>query len=92
MLCLDCFNQMISANLVVELEGQPVSIAVPDTQGVMHSFNIEKMVLPNGIFLEAKEDIMYGYTVAVRGELDCDQHLLFQKLLNKVKHRISNNI
>lgn len=40
-------------------------------------------------FLEAKEDILYGYTFAVHGELDDNQHSLFQKLINKVRHRIS---
>lgn len=55
----------------------------------MRNFNIEKMILPNGIFLEAKEDILYGYTFAVHGELHCDQHSLFQKLIDKVKRRIS---
>ena len=88
-LCLDCFNKIISTDLGVELEEQPLTVSIPDNQGVMRNFNIEKMILPNGIFLEAKEDISYGYTFSVHGELDEDQHLLFQKLIHKVKHRIS---
>ena len=88
-LCLDCFNKIISTDLGVGLEEQPLTVSIPDYQGVMRNFNIEKMILPNGIFLKAREDILYGYTFAVHGELDCDQHSLFQKLINKVKHRIS---
>ncbi len=55
----------------------------------MRNFNIEKMILPNGTFLEAKEDILYGYTFAIHGEVACDQQSVFQKLIDKVKRRIS---
>lgn len=88
-LCQDCFNKMNSFELGVELEEQPEAIYIPDVQGVMHHFNVIKRILPNGIFLEAKEHVSFGYTFAVHGELDCDQSMLFQKLVDKVKHHLS---
>ena len=41
---------------------------------------LAKKLHPLRICIEAAENHPYGYKFEVDGELDCDQHLLFEKL------------
>lgn len=67
----------------------PEKITVYDYAGTARNFSVQPRLYPNGILLEAAEDIEYGYRFAVHGELDCNQTELFQKLADKVEHRVS---
>ena len=42
-----------------------------------------------GIYLEASENIEFGYKFAVHGELDCNQIELLNKLIEKTRRGIS---
>lgn len=88
-LCDRCFNDMVSDEIGVRLEIMPEEIAVNDYYGTRRNFTIQQRLYPNGIFLEAAEDIEYGYQFAVHGELECNQKELFQKLVDKVKRGVS---
>jgi len=67
----------------------PEEIAVNDYTGTRRNFTVQERLYPTGIFLEASENIEYGYQFAVHGELECNQTELFQKLVDKVKHGVS---
>lgn len=88
-LCVSCFNDMVSEEIGIQLEGMPEEVVVNDYTGTRRSFVIQQRLYPNGIFLQAVEDIEYGYQFAVHGEINCNQKELFQKLVEKVKHGVS---
>lgn len=88
-LCFNCFNDMISEEVGVELDTVPDEIAVADYSGTKRTFIVQQRIYPNGIFIDAAEELDYGYQFAVHGELDCNQAELFQKLVGKVKRGIS---
>lgn len=50
---------------------------------------LQQRLYPNGIFLQAAEDLEYGYWFAVNGELECDQPELLEKLIEKVKSGVA---
>lgn len=56
-----------------------------DYQGVSRTFNVERRIYPNGIFLEASENIEFGYKFAVHGELNYNQQELLKKLIGKAR-------
>jgi hypothetical protein len=88
-LCSNCYNQIMSTNLGIELETQLEFFSITDYSGVRREFNIIQRIVPVGIFIEAVENKEHGYKFAVHGELECDQSKLFQHLLDKVKHGIN---
>ncbi|WLR55379.1 hypothetical protein LC048_24470 [Mesobacillus subterraneus] len=88
-LCNRCFNDMVSEEIGVMLETMPEEIVVNDFSGTRRDFTVQQRLYPNGIFLEAVEDLEYGYQYSVHGELDCNQTELFHKLVNKVKLNVS---
>ncbi|QFT90843.1 hypothetical protein FIU87_19535 [Bacillus sp. THAF10] len=88
-LCLRCYNEEVSNELDVTLATMPEELAVKDYAGVRRSIHVHQRLHSNGIFLEAVEDIAFGYEFAVHGELDCQQAELFQKLVEKVKSGVS---
>ncbi|MDC3411983.1 DUF7713 domain-containing protein [Terrihalobacillus insolitus] len=88
-ICRNCFNDRISEEVGVELESQPQEISEYDVNGIRRDFKVEQRIFPNGIFIEATENIQYGYSFAVHGDLGCNQTELFQQLVDKVKLGIS---
>ncbi|TMU83432.1 hypothetical protein FGG79_19685 [Bacillus sp. BHET2] len=64
------------------LETIPAGIVVYDYNGTRRNFMLQQRLYPNGIFLQAAEDLEYGYQFAVHGELECDQTELLEKLMN----------
>lgn len=89
LLCSGCYNEMLSKELGVALTDHPEPISVRDKGGESRQFTIEKMLNPMGIRLEAAEGTTYGYKFVVDGELECDQNLLFEQLIKKIKCGIS---
>jgi hypothetical protein len=88
-LCNSCFNDMVSEEIGVMLEAMPEEIVVKDFSGTRRNFLVQQRLYPNGIFLEAAEDLEYGYQFAMHGELDCNQAELFQRLVDKVMAGVS---
>ena len=88
-LCRDCYNEVLSIELGVQLIDLPDSIIVKDSEGIRHYFYVRPELFHQGIRLEAGENDFYGYRFEVFGELDCDQEELFQKLYDKVKDGVS---
>lgn len=64
---------MVSEEIGVMLETVPEEIVVNDFSGIRRNFTVQQRLYPNGIFLEATEDLEYGYMFAVHGELECNQ-------------------
>lgn len=84
-LCFKCYNDMASKELGIKLEDMPEEFTVYDFYGTRRTFTNQQRLYPNGIFLEAVEDIEFGYKFSVHGDLDCNQTGLFQQLVDKVK-------
>lgn len=85
LLCWYCYNEILAKKLNVKLKDTPVSLSISDNEGELRHFNVEKELHPLGIRMEAAEDDECGYKFEVDDELDCDQHLLFERLVTKVK-------
>lgn len=85
-LCNDCYNEIMAEDLEVDLEHLLESFTVEDHQGISRTFLIERRLYPNGIYLEAIENIEYGYKFAVDGKLDCNQQELLQRLIHKTQN------
>jgi len=93
-LCSECFSRQMaeSANVQLEEKIKPHTIEISGTGGKKHLFYIHRIVFPMGIFLEAteiREGEAEGYKTAVKGDLDCDQTMLFEKLKNRIKKLVS---
>ncbi|MGE6203848.1 DUF7713 domain-containing protein [Guptibacillus hwajinpoensis] len=88
-LCNLCFNEIVSDEIGVKLEPMPEELEVTDHSGTRRIFKVRPQLYPNGIFLEAIEDIAYGYEFAVHGELACNQTELVERLVDKVKRGVS---
>lgn len=88
-MCFHCHNELMSEEINANLESQPESISIQDSQGISRHFKIVQRLLPMGIFIEAEETIECGYKFVVHGELDCDQSKLFQKLIEKIKQGVA---
>ncbi|MFS0774841.1 hypothetical protein ABC255_02215 [Neobacillus sp. 3P2-tot-E-2] len=83
-LCMDCYNQLLSEELEVDLEPLIESFSLKDYQGISRTFIVERRLDPLGIFLEAVENIDFGYKFAVYGDLNDNQFVLLNKLIEKV--------
>ncbi|WP_047983546.1 DUF7686 domain-containing protein [Ornithinibacillus californiensis] len=88
-LCNECFNNRMSDDLGVTLEQPVETFSLKDNQGISRTFHVEIHLFPNGIYLEAVENIEYGYKFAVHGELDADQQELLSKLVEKTRKGIT---
>ena len=86
--CSDCYNDFMAEELEVDLEQLTDTFSLEDYQGVSRTFYVDRRIYPNGIYLEAAENIEFGYKFAVHGELNCNQQELFQQLIEKVRKGI----
>ena len=89
-LCNDCYNEYMAGEVGVELEDLLESFSLKDADGAIRTFHVESRLYYNGIFLEAKENIEFGYTFAVHGELEDDQQQLLNRLIAKTKKGIKD--
>ena len=87
-LCMDCYNQLMADELEVDPEPLIESFSLKDYQGTTRTFYVERRLDPIGIFLEAVENIEYGYKFAVHGDLNCNQQDLLNKLMDKTRKGI----
>ncbi|WNS75183.1 hypothetical protein RRV45_20270 [Bacillus sp. DTU_2020_1000418_1_SI_GHA_SEK_038] len=87
-LCNNCYNEIMSDELGVDLEQLIESFSLKDYQGVSRTFYVERRLHPVGLYLEAAEDIKYGYKFAIHGELDSNQTELLTKLIEKTRKGI----
>jgi predicted ribosome-associated RNA-binding protein Tma20 len=87
-LCLTCYNEIMSEELEVDVEPLVDSFSLKDYEGVSHTFNVERRIVPTGIFIEAVENIEFGYKFAVDGDLYCNQQELLNKLIEKARKGI----
>ncbi len=88
-LCDRCFNEVVSDEIGVMLETMPEELEVTDHSGTRRIFTVQQRLHPDGLFLEATENIEYGYEFAVHGELECNQTELYERLVDKVKRGVS---
>ena len=88
-LCDCCFNDVVADEVGVRLEPIPEDLEVTDHSGTSRMFTVQQRLHPDGLFLEATENIEYGYEFAVHGELECNQTELYERLVDKVKHGVS---
>lgn len=87
-ICNDCYNELMSEKFEVELEPLIETFSLSDYQGISRTFHIERRLHPIGIYLEASENIEFGYKFAVHGELNSNQYELLKKLIEKVRKGI----
>lgn len=84
-LCNDCYNELMAEELEVELDPMIETFSLKDYQGISRTFHVERRLHPGGIYLEASENIEFGYKFAVHGELDSNQIELLNKLIEKTR-------
>ncbi|MCM3586987.1 hypothetical protein M3182_14710 [Mesobacillus maritimus] len=84
-LCTHCYNDLMAEELEIDLEPLPETFSMKDYKGVNRTFCVDRRIHPNGIFLEAEENIEFGYKFAVHGELDSNQQELLNKLIEKAR-------
>ncbi|MBY0097315.1 DUF7713 domain-containing protein [Mesobacillus maritimus] len=84
-LCIHCYNELMAEELEVDLEQLIEIFSVKDYQGVSRTFYVERRVHPNGILLEATENVEFGYKFAVHGELNSNQQEMLYKLIEKTR-------
>jgi hypothetical protein len=84
-LCNDCYNELMSEELEVNIEPLIETFSLKDYQGISRTFNVERRLHTIGIYMEASENIEFGYKFAVYGELDCNQIELLHKLIEKTR-------
>ena len=87
-LCTNCYNQLMAEELEIDLDELVETFSMKDGQGVSRTFNVERLINPLGVYLEAAENIEYGYKFAVYGELTSNQQELLTKLIEKVRKGI----
>jgi hypothetical protein len=87
-LCSNCYNDIMSEELEVELQQLAETFSLKDDQGISRTFYVDRRIHPNGIYLEAMENIEFGYKFAVHGELNADQGELLNNLIDKVRKGI----
>jgi hypothetical protein len=87
-LCANCYNEYMSEELDVDLEPLVETFSLKDYQGISRTFYVERRIDPVGIFLEAVENIDFGYKFAVHGELHSNQVELFNRLIDKTRKGI----
>ena len=84
-LCTDCYNEIMVEELEVNIEPLIESFSIKDHQGTSRTFHVERRLHPMGIYLEAAENVDFGYKFAVHGELNCNQQELLNKLIEKAR-------
>jgi hypothetical protein len=93
LLCTECFSKKTALLVDIELEEfSPHTIEIKGRGRSKHLFYICRMVHPMGFSLEAieiKDGQQKGYKTSVRGDLDCDQVGLYEKLIKKTKKMVS---
>ncbi|MHC8514282.1 DUF7686 domain-containing protein [Sporosarcina sp. ITBMC105] len=87
--CMDCYNAMMAKEFGVDLPTLPKTFSMDDVNGVQRIFEVERQVMSTAIVLTARERWEHGYEFAVDGELQADQHALFDRLKEKTKHGLS---
>jgi hypothetical protein len=70
------------------LEPLVETFSLRDVQGIHRTFYVERRLDPMGIFLEAVENIEFGYKFAVHGELNTNQVELVNRLIEKTRKGI----
>jgi hypothetical protein len=88
-LCMDCYNKIMSEELDVELVPLIDTFSLKDFNGTSRTFLVERRMHPVGFFLEAIENIEYGYKFAIHGELNANQPELLNQLIEKTRKGIS---
>ncbi|GKV65901.1 MULTISPECIES: hypothetical protein [unclassified Sporosarcina] len=88
-LCKDCYNAIMSEKLGVDLPELPETFSAADANGIQRIFEVERLIMGTAILLTARERWDHGYEFAVDGELDADQHTLFDQLQEKTKRGMS---
>ncbi|MBS4212697.1 DUF7713 domain-containing protein [Neobacillus rhizophilus] len=78
----------MAEELEVDLDELIETFSMKDGQGVSRTFHVERRLHPIGIYLEASENLEFGYKFAVHGELNCNQPELLAKLMEKVRKGI----
>jgi hypothetical protein len=78
----------MSEELEVDLEQLIETFSLKDCQGISRTFYVERRIHPTGIYLEAAENIEFGYKFAVHGELNSNQPELLNKLIEKARKGI----
>ena len=58
--CMDCHNELMEEELEVDLDQLAETFSLKDSQGVSRTFYVERRLGPNGIYLEAAENIEFG--------------------------------
>jgi hypothetical protein len=96
-ICTDCFNkEMAEFYGVDDFKDYIKTYTAVDSEGVAHTFDINKRIMGTGVFWEAVEvnDGKYnGYQFEVQVDMDGDQHEAVQKLYNKIsKGLLKKNI
>jgi hypothetical protein len=79
----------MAEELEVELDPQIETFSLKDYQGISRTFHVERRLHPIGIYLEASENIEFGYKFAVHGELDSNQMELLNKLIEKTRRGLA---
>jgi hypothetical protein len=87
-LCSNCYNKSMTEELNVALEPLVETFSLKDYQGISRTFYVERRIDPMGIFLEAVENIEFGYKFAVHEELNANQIELLTKLIKKTRKGI----
>ncbi|XJZ27036.1 hypothetical protein ACF5W4_17195 [Bacillota bacterium Lsc_1132] len=84
-LCTNCYNELMAEELEVDLDQLIETFSIKDGQGVSRTFRVERYIHPVGIYLEAVENLEFGYKFAVHGEVNSNQQELLNKLIEKVR-------
>jgi hypothetical protein len=87
-LCANCYSEIMSKELEIDLEPLVEAFSLKDFQGISRTFYVERRLDPMGLFLEAVENIEFGYKFAVHGELQSNQVELLNKLIEKTRKGI----
>ena len=88
-LCMDCYNALMAAEFGIELPELSKTFVANDANGVKRIFEVKRQLTGAAILLTARERWEHGYEFAVDGELDVDQHKLFEQLRGKTTRGIS---
>ncbi|XTP54066.1 hypothetical protein Q5760_22465 [Niallia sp. Krafla_26] len=75
--------------LEVDLEPLIESFSLKDYQGMNRTFFVERQILPQGIYLEAVENVKFGYKFGVQGELHSNQTDMLNQLMEKTRNGLA---
>lgn len=87
-ICTDCYNDEMAEYYEIEdFRDFVKSYTSLDSDGVSHTFDINKRIMGTGVFweaVEANDGKFDGYKFEVDAEMDGDQHEAVQKLYSKI--------